>query len=70
MVDTIHISNNLQIKSSVKNAEQLDIALVEWNNYDTKICPQCGQDHSYKITGGNAIQGMISFLDRNRSEAL
>jgi hypothetical protein len=31
---------------------------------DDKLCPQCGQDHSCKLTGGSAILEMISFLDR------
>jgi hypothetical protein len=31
---------------------------------DDNLCPQCGQDHSYKLTGSSAILEMISFLDR------
>lgn len=31
---------------------------------DNRLCPQCGQDHTYKPTGGSAILEMITFLDR------
>ena len=31
---------------------------------DGRLCPQCGQDHSYKLTSGSSILDMISFLDR------
>lgn len=42
------------------------------NNLDTenqsfdheRLCPQCGQDYSYKLTGNSSILEMISFLDR------
>jgi hypothetical protein len=29
-----------------------------------RLCPQCGQDHSHKLTGSRSILEMISFLDR------
>ena len=68
MTDTSHISNNLQHKSFAGNTEQIDINSIEWKNYDDNICPQCGQDHGYKLTAGSTIQDMISFLDRKPSK--
>ena len=68
MADTSHISNNLQNKSFVENTEQIDIDLIEWKNYDDDICPQCGQNHGYKLTAGSTIHDMISFLDRDSSK--
>lgn len=44
------ISADPQIKSFDENTEQIDIDLIEWNDYNDNICPQCGHDHSYKIT--------------------
>ncbi len=70
MTDTSHISNNLKNKSFVKYTEQIDIDLIEWKNYDDDICPQCGQNHGYKLIAGSTIQDMISFLDRDISEEL
>jgi hypothetical protein len=33
-----------------------------------QVCSQCGQNHDHKLTGGSAIQDMISFLNRDTSE--
>ena len=49
MADTSHISNNLQNKSSAENTEQIDIDSIEWKNDEDNICPQCGQNHGYKL---------------------
>ena len=57
-------------KSSAENTEQVDIVSIEWKNYDDNICPQCGQDHSCKLTASSTILDMISFLDRKPSEEL
>ena len=70
MADISHISNNLQNKSSAENTEQIDIDSIEWTVYDDNICPQCGQNHGYKLTAGSTILDMISFLDRKPSEEL
>jgi hypothetical protein len=31
---------------------------------DDRLCSQCGQDHSHKLTGSRSILDIISFLDR------
>jgi hypothetical protein len=31
---------------------------------DDRLCSQCGQDHSHKVTGSRSILDIISFLDR------
>jgi hypothetical protein len=67
MADTRHVLNNLQNKSSDKNTEQIDIDSTELTNCNDNICPQCGKDHSYKITAGNTILDMISLFDRDAS---
>lgn len=59
------ISAKHQHKSFVGNTEQIDIDLIEWNDYNDNICPQCGHNHSHKPIGGSSIPNMISFLDRN-----
>ena len=64
------ILTNPKNKSSAENTEQADIDSIEWKYYDDNICPQCGQDHSYKLTAGSTILDMISFLDRKPSEEL
>ena len=63
------ISTEHQHKSFAKNAEQIDINLIEWKNYDDRVCSQCGQDHGYEyeLTAGSTIQDMILFLDRDTS---
>lgn len=61
------ISANPQNKSFDENTEQIDIDLIEWNDYNDNICPQCGQDHSYKLTVGTTVLDIISFFDKNIS---
>jgi acetone carboxylase gamma subunit len=68
MADTSFIIRKPENKSSAENHDQIDINLIEWKNYDDKICHQCGQVHGNELTAGSTIQDMISFLDRNRSE--
>jgi hypothetical protein len=43
-------------------------SLTEYCFDDERLCHQCGQEHSYKLTGGSVIQEMISFLDRRQSD--
>jgi acetone carboxylase gamma subunit len=64
------ISADPQNKSFDENTEQIDIDLIEWNDYNDNICPQCNQDHSYKITAGSTIFDMISFFDRDTSREI
>jgi len=64
MTDTSLILHRPKNKSSAANTT----SSVSHDN--DNICSQCGHDHNYKPTGGNAIQEMISFLDRNRSEVI
>ena len=65
MTETSHISNNLQNKSFVENTEQIDTDLIERKNDDDNICPQCGQNHGYKLIAGSTILDMISLFDRD-----
>lgn len=65
-------SDNSYLESNqrrVQNSEQ-DQSSHEIYMDDDKLCPQCGQDHRYKTTAGSAIQEMISFLDRDMSDAI
>ena len=66
MTDDI-ISTNPQNKSFVENTEQIDIDLIKWKDYNGNICPQCGQDHSYKLTAGSTMLDMIPFLNVDTS---
>ena len=68
MADTSHISHEPRNKSFAENTEQADIDSIEWKYYDDNICPQCGQNHGYKLTAGSTIHDMISFLDRDSSK--
>lgn len=63
MADTNLVLHKPKNKSSAENTTDTDIYLI-LHEIDT-ICPQCGHDHSHKVTGGSAIQDMISFLDRD-----
>lgn len=64
------ISADPQNKSFDENIEQIDIDLIEWRNYNDNICPQCGQDHSYKPTTSSAILDIISLFDRDKSKEI
>ena len=68
MADTSLILHKPKNKSSAGNTMDTDMYSVSYDN--DNICSQYGHDHNYKPTGGNAIQEMISFLDRNRSEEI
>jgi hypothetical protein len=61
--DEAHIS--LASEPRVQNQADSSSLDTENQSFDNdRLCPQCGQDHSHKLTGGSAIQEMISFLDR------
>lgn len=64
MVDTSLILHRPKNKSSAGNTTYS----IPCDN--DNICLQCGHDHNYKPTGGNAIQEMISFLDRDMGEKI
>lgn len=64
MVDTSLILHGPKNKSSAGNIAYS----VSHDNHN--ICSQCGHDHNYKPIGGNAIQEMISFLDRDTAEKI
>ena len=68
MDDTSSIIRKPKNKSSAENAMSIDICLI--SNDSDKVCSQCGHDHSSKVVGGSAIQDMIWFLDRGRSEEI
>jgi hypothetical protein len=68
MADTSLILYKPKNKSSVGNTTDTDIYSILCDN--DNICSQCGHDHSHKITGGNAIQDMIAFLDRDTTEKI
>jgi hypothetical protein len=61
MADTSLILHRPKNKSSAENITNTGMYPISSDN-DT-ICPQCGHDHSHRVTGGSAIQDMISFLD-------
>jgi hypothetical protein len=65
MTDTSLILYKPKNKSSAENTTNTDMYLISSDN--DNICFQCGHDHSRKVTGGSAIQDMISFLDRDIS---
>jgi hypothetical protein len=50
---------------SIGDGEQIDIDSIKWIDSVDNICPQCGQDHSYKITAGPTMLDMISLFDRD-----
>ena len=59
-------TNNLPPTSLATN--NLPPTSPENQSFDDELCPQCGQDHSCKLTGGSAILDMISFLDKDTAK--
>jgi hypothetical protein len=68
MADTSLILYKPKNKSSAGDSSNTEKYLVPHDNDKDQVCSQCGQNHDYKLTGGSAIQDMISFLDRDSSE--
>jgi hypothetical protein len=64
------MSTDPQNKSFVENTEEIDIDSIEWWDHNNNICPQCGQDHSYKITAGTTMLDIISLSDKDISREI
>lgn len=68
MANTSYILCKPKIKSSAGDTINVGMYSILYDN--NNICSQCGHDHSHKITGGSAIEDMISYLDRDRSKEI
>jgi hypothetical protein len=66
MTDTDLILYKPKNKSSAGDGSNIEKYLIPCDN--DQVCSQCGQNHDHKLTGGCAIQDMISFLNRDSSE--
>ena len=58
-------SIDFNLVSIGEDSEQIDIDSIKWIDCVDNICPECSQDHSYKITAGPTILDMISLFDRD-----